>query len=381
MDTPGGLQPLLDGHWYDAIAAVLDARLRGGATSPALVKAREYAVAAKRVLDLDAEDFGQIAEGFAREHWKHDLSQACFPTEPRQANRGALASLVPLYELMLEVLDLRAERHEPLQVVVTAHLLGEYLPQLAWESTLGHAGDPLRLGEVVGERWGTDDPTCPHSSALRATARRALNAAQGDVAGFTSYLDRFHSRQGAALALCALNHATVSAGERPDVSETCPTPCAWATRGTLAERRDLDARVRLALIYQGSPIVSLRHHAPVGHFFGVPSTSEISAAWLRTWEKLTTPWPDGSNPLLLGASPGLAGEREALPGMSALVSAVAGRTIGAGTLIRDIGADIAAAVTPLATPVERQAAEPGAGVRAPVRPAVPVPGGRPRRPR
>lgn len=344
MYTLRRLQPLLDGHWYDAVAAVLDAAIRGGVSTPALLKARQYAVAAKRVLDLDAEDFGQIAEGFAREHWKHDLSQACFPPEPRQRNRGALASLVPLYELMLEVLDLRAERHEPLQIVVTAHLLGEYLPQLAWETTLGHAGDPLHLASVVGERWGTDDPTCPHTSAQRATARRALNAASGDVAGFTSYLDRFHSRQGSALALCAMNHETVEAGERPDVGETCPTPCGWAVRGTLEERRDLDARVRLALVYQGSPIVALRHHAPVGHFFGVPSTSEISDAWLRTWEKVSQPWPDGSNPLLVGAAPGRPDPHEALPGMAALVSAVAGRTIGPGSLIRDIGADIAAAV-------------------------------------
>lgn len=344
MYTLRGLQPLLDGHWYDAIAAVLDAAIRAGAGSPELVRARRYAITAKRVLDLDAEDFGEIAEGFAREHWKHDLSQACFPLEPRQPNRGALASLVPLYELMLEVLDLRAERHEPLQVVVTAHLLGEYLPQLAWESTLGHAGDPLALGDLVGERWGSDDPACPHPSALRTTARRALNASTGDIAGFTAYLDRFHSRQGAALAMCAMNHATIAAGERPDVGETCPNPCGWAVAGTLAERRSLDARVRLALVYQGSPIVALRHHAPVGHFFGVPSTGEISEAWLRTWERLTAPWPDGGNPLLVGAIPGRPDAHEALPGMSALVSAVAGRTIGPGTLIRDIGADIAAAV-------------------------------------
>ena len=168
MYTRKRLQPLLDGHWYDAIAAVLDAEVRSGRTDPALLHARRYAVAAKRVLDLDAEDFGEIADGFARENWKHDLADACFPPEPRQRNRGALGSLVPLYELMLEVLDLRAVRHEPLQVVVTAHLIGEYLSQLAWESTLGHAGDPLRLGEVVGERWGTDDPACPHSSALLA---------------------------------------------------------------------------------------------------------------------------------------------------------------------------------------------------------------------
>lgn len=362
MDTLRGLRPLLEGHWYDAIAAVLDAAIRNGMTGPEIGKARQYALAAKRVLDLDAEDFGEIADTFAREHWKHDLSLACFPPEPRQRHRGALASLVPLYELMLEVLDLRAERQEPLQVVVTAHLLGEYLPQLAWEPTLGHAGDPLRLGDIVGERWGTDDPDCPHSSAQRATARRALYASAGDIPGFTAYLDRFHSRQGAALALCAMNHATVAAGERPDVGTTCPTPCSWAVRGTLEERRDLDARVRLALVYQGSPIVALRHHAPVGHFFGVPSTREISDAWLTTWQKLTTPWPDGSNPLLAGTVPGRPDTHEALPGMSALVSAVAGRTIGPGSLIRDIGADIEALV-PRDEPAVVPAVVPGVGRR------------------
>jgi len=90
-------------------------------------------------------------------------------------------------------------------------------------------------------------------------------------------------------------------------------------------------------------VVALRHHAPVGHFFGVPSTTEISDAWLRTWQRISAPWPDGSNPL---AEAGLGAPEadEALPGMSALVSAVAGRTVGPGTLIREIGADIADAL-------------------------------------
>lgn len=342
MPSRESLEALLDGHWYDAIAALLGADLRAGAATPGVARARDLAVAAKRVLDLDAEDYDEIASGFAGAPWADELASACFPQEPRQENRGALGSLVPLYALMLEVLDLRSRRAEPLQVVVTAHLIGEYLPQLAWESTLGHAGDPLRLGEYVGEKWGSDSRECPHGSALRATCRRALNAAAGDRAGFTAYLDRFHSRQGAALAVCAMNHATIGAGERPDVGVTCPDPCSWAVRGTLEQRRDLDARVRLALVYSNSPIVALRHHAPVGHFFGVPSTSEISDAWLRTWEKLTAPWPDGANPLALGG--GAARPDEALPGMSALVSAVAGRPIGAGRLIRSIGADVARAV-------------------------------------
>lgn len=331
---------LLRGHWYDAVAALLGEDPMPPAS---LARARDLAVAGKRVLDLDAEDFGDIAKDFRDRPWAHKLSSACFPLEPRDEERGALGSLIPLYELMLEVLNLRSRRHEPLQIVVTAHLIGEYLPQLAWERVFGHAGDPLLMPESVGERWGTDDPECPHGSAQRATARRALNACSGDTAGYTAYLDRFHSRLGPALAVCAMNHDTVAAGERPDVGDTCPSPCAWARRGTRTQRRDLDGRVRLALLYRDSAIVSLRHHAPVGHFFGVPSVGEISDAWLRTWERVAQEWSDGCNPLL-NAPWEVSAADEALPGMSALVSAVAGQPVSAGNLIRDIGADVADAL-------------------------------------
>ncbi len=344
------MSALLDGHWYDAVAGLLDTALNrsdpsfGLSEMRDLTRARNLAMAARRVLDLDGEDFGEIASGFDTP-WAPRLAASGFPAEPRASERGALGSLVPIYELMLEVLDLRAIRREPLQVVVTAHLIGEYLPQLAWESTLGHAGDPLVLADVVGDsRWGTDDPDCPHSSALRSTAKRALYACTGDRAGYTAYLDRFHSRQGDALAVCAINGATVGPGERPDVGDWCPNPCGFATERPLEERRDLDARVRLAKLYVESPVVALRHHAPVGHFFGVPSTAEISEAWLRTWEKLSAPWNEGCNPLL--QTPVGAGvvAQEALPGMAALVSAVAGRPLGPGRLLRDIGDDVARAL-------------------------------------
>lgn len=140
-----------------------------------------------------------------------------------------------------------------------------------------------------------------------------------------------------------MNHPTVGAGERPDVGDTCPNPCSWALRGTRDERRDLDARIRLSMLYRDSAIVALRHHAPVGHFFGVPSVGEISDAWLRTWERVAQEWPDESNPLLHMASDAFAAD-EALPGMSALVSAVAGQPVTAGHVIRDMGNDVAHAL-------------------------------------
>lgn len=338
--SASALTSLTTYHWYDVVESMLRARLAGGDPDPAILEASRLASVAQRVLALDAEDFTELAQPFDRP-WAQRLIESCFPAGPRDADRGALASLVPLYELMLEVIDLRSERHEPQEIVVTAHLIGEYLPQLAWETTLGHGGDPLVLGRYVGERWGTDDPTCPHSSAMRSTARRALNAALGDKAGYTSYLDKFHSRLGDTLAVCGMNHATVTAGERPDVGETCPNPCQWATRGTMEHRRSLDARLRLALIYLDSPLVALRHHAPVGHFFGVPSTAEISEAWIRTWGKLTTQWADGENPLV-GQTSDVAGE--ALPGLSMLISTVADRPVRAGHLLADIGDDITAAL-------------------------------------
>jgi hypothetical protein len=253
----------------------------------------------------------------------------------------------PSFGLEEEVLDLRAIRREPLEVVVTAHLIGEYLPQLAWETALGHAGKPLLLEDRAGgSRWGTEDPECPHSPALRSTAKRALNACRGDVEGYTAYLDRFQSRQDDALA----DGATVGPGERPDVAARYPNPCSFVTDSPLQERRDLDARVRLAKLYVESPLVALRHHAPVGHFFGLPSKAEISEAWLRTWRKLSAPWNDGSNLLLTAPVGAGVVANEALPGMAALVSAVAGRPLGPGRLLRDIGDDAARALE--ATEVE-----------------------------
>lgn len=194
--------------------------------------------------------------------------------------------------------------------------------------------------QVEGSRWGSDDPSCPHSANLRSTAHRTLNACSGDLAGYTAYLDRFHSRQGHALAVCALNHETTGVGDRPDVGPSCPHPCDFAVRGSMEQRRSLDARVRLAMIYLESPLVALRHHAPAGHFFAVPSSAEISAAWLETWARLTRAWPDGANPLLDPDRAVLIPADEVLPGLSSVLSVVADRPIRPGRVIRDISDEL-----------------------------------------
>ena len=91
---------------------------------------------------------------------------------------------------MLEVLELRAA-HEPLQVVVTAHPSVSTC-RAAWEPRLGHAGDPLRMRTSVGSAGARRAGLQPRVGGW-ATARRSLNACDGDVVGYTAYLDKFHS--------------------------------------------------------------------------------------------------------------------------------------------------------------------------------------------
>ncbi|QQY14136.1 hypothetical protein JMX53_07130 [Cutibacterium avidum] len=330
---------LCEAGWYDTADSMLRMTRPSESDDPHLVQAAGVTAVARRVLALDAEDFEEIGDPLPAD-LRSRLTAAGFPHHPRATERGALGDLVPLYELMLEVLDIRMHREEPQQVVVTCHILGEYLGQLAWQSVLGDGGDPLTLPGKVGEKWGVDGQDCAHTSAMNATARRSLHAAQGDEEGYTSYLDKFHSRLGEALGVCAMNHATIDAGERPDVGITCPHPCQWVLAGTWEERRALDARVRLARIFQESGLVALRHHAPVGHFFGVPSGSEIGNAWVTTWNKLNEQWADGSNPMLDPSTPGYDVDvsDEALPGLSRVVSVIAARPIRAGHLLRDLGA-------------------------------------------
>ena len=146
--------------------------------------------------------------------WAARLAAASFPAEPRDPIRGALASLVPLYELMLEVLEIRALRHEPIQVVVTAHILGEYLQptrlgEHARARRRSDADGALRRRQPLGDRR----PGLPALvGAAQSAAKRSLNACSGDLAGYTVYLDRFHSRLGEALGVCAQNLATVDPG-------------------------------------------------------------------------------------------------------------------------------------------------------------------------
>jgi hypothetical protein len=302
---------------------------------------RALAEAGERLLDLDAEDFDVIAaSGVLPPAIVEDVRSAQFPRTPTAKQRGSLSSLGPLYQLMLEALDVRWRRREPIHVVVLLHLIAEYLPLLAWEKQLGNAGDPQRVStftKVTGSKWGTDDRSCDHTANQRSAAARVTHASRGDQDSWTVYLDRFHSRVSEALGRCA----THPNGGRPALEGVCRRPCTLWTQLGEDTRHDLSARVHLARMYAESPAVALRHHAPVGHFFGVPSPKEIAEAWERSWERLVRPWSGDRNPLIAAAE---SQHEEALPGLTALVTAVAGRPVAKGGTLAGIRDAIAAAL-------------------------------------
>lgn len=280
----------------------------------------------QRLLDLDAEDFGVPEHDDAgRPAVPRGLvarSRSCrMPQTPREQPRGALATLRPAFRLLLEVIDARWRRREMAALVAVIHIAAEYLPLLAWETALGHAGDPALLEESVGgpgSRFGDqDDRACAHRRNDASAANRALRVAGEPPSGWQAYLDRQHSNMAHGLATCAAE---------------CREPCTVITRMDDAVRADLARRCEFALAMQGGALVRLRHAAPVGHGFGVPSPEEVLDAWDRTRESLASRGIAGLD------APG--GDGFPLPGLARVFSEIAGTELTPDTLLADTAAVI-----------------------------------------
>lgn len=339
METVGEVLVALAGRYsFAEVAALVEAG--AGAPLPASDGARidQLCAFGQRLLDLDAEDFGNpdAAADANVEHFFADLvpgdrvpaelvsrARACrVPQRPREKQRGALGSLRPVFRLLLEVIEARWRRRETAALVSAVHITSEYLPLLVWEQVLGHAGDPARLAPQVsgdGSRWGDpENSRCPHTGAEKAAAQHAVRAAGEPVPAWRAYLDRRHSLTSHAFAVCA---------------GRCDEPCTVLTRHPGPARQVLRDGCRTALAYADSPIVALRHFAPVGHGFGVPSPREVLAAWERTRTLLGTHQPAV-----------LADDGYPLPGLPSLFGALAGVPLAPDTLV---AATAAALVTAL----------------------------------
>jgi hypothetical protein len=287
----------------------------------------------QRILDLDAEDFGMpetVGDSSAIPRRFMNRSRASrMPQTPREQPRGALLSLRPAYALLLEVIEIRWRRRELAALVAALHIASEYLPMLAWEPVLGHAADPALLSSSVsgpGSRFALtpvpgEPRECDHTRSERSAVERALRVAKEPAEGWRSYLDRQHSIVSGALGVCAAE---------------CRTPCSVVTGLAEDVRTGVAERCTLALVFTNGTLVRLRHAAPVGHGFGVPSLEEVENAWGRTRTSL------GHQKLGRASLAGAEEDPYPLPGLPGLFSAIAGAEITPDTLLYDVAAHVAA---------------------------------------
>lgn len=289
-----------------------------GALAPA-AEIAEVCEFGHRLLSLDAEDFAAEAKGVPADLRRR--ARAChMPQTPREQPRGALDSLRPAYGLLLEVIAVRWHRRELSPMIAAVHIASEYLPLLAFEPQLGHAGDPARWPEGLsapGSRFGViGDRECDHTKSEQSATNRTLRVSVEPGEGWRAYFDRQHSQVAGALAVCVAD---------------CRNPCTAMDWVEPEQRPDLELRARTALAFADTPLVRLRHAAPVGHGFGVPSPEEVLDAWQRSRTALDKNAVGGS---------ALKDDGFPLPGLPTLFSAVAGAPIEPATLLDGVSSHI-----------------------------------------
>ncbi|MBB6349756.1 hypothetical protein ACWGH8_24925 [Nonomuraea muscovyensis] len=275
----------------------------------------------QRLMSLDAEDFAVEARSVPAELRRR--ARAChMPQTPREQPRGALESLRPGYGLLLEVIAARWNRRELSPMIAAVHIASEYLPLLAFEPQLGHAGDPALWPDGLsapGSRFGViGDRDCDHTKSEQSATNRTLRVAGEPAEGWRAYFDRQHSQVAGALAVCVA---------------TCRNPCTAMHWIEPEQRADLGVRARTALAFADTPLVRLRHAAPVGHGFGVPSPEEVLDAWERSRSALDKNEVGGA---------ALKDDGFPLPGLPALFSAVAAAPIAPATLLSGVSDHVVA---------------------------------------
>lgn len=281
---------------------------------------RQLAAVGMEIRQLDAEEFGQRADSCSAlpSDVREFLKSCSWPKSlADQGNFEALKDLTPTYRLLIELVAVNEEQRNWTETLALIHLMAEYLPLLAWQPVLGHAGLP---GEVA-KRFdpnGTVSPRPPKGPLCALGPQNAdlaikLTRAPSEDEELRDYLLTRHSRLSNMLLICGGTPGNVGA----TAQGACKSQCSVVTgaKADLADtaREDLARRVTLVRRFARSPIVQLRHASPVGHFFAVPSREEIEQAWVGTRKSLNgamrkMEFPDCQRRLLEGPLPtGLAG--------------------------------------------------------------------------
>ena len=256
-------------------------------------KIRNLARLGEAVLNVDTHDFESwCQDDQIPQHIRDDLALRTWPLKMQDEATGALHSLIPTFELLLEVFETRILKGDISMGLSIIHLMTEYLPLLGWEQELGHAGNPKQLSQYLLQQdamWQTDD--CPLNRQQRKAFQSAITANESQKK-WNIYLRDNHSRVAASLSVCAgvPNPISEVSGQR-----TCRTTCAIRKGNT-----ELAWAMVLVRRLKDSSLLTLRHDAPVGHFFSVPQEPEILASWESTWQGLIADRdeaPASQNPL------------------------------------------------------------------------------------
>jgi hypothetical protein len=260
------------------------------------------------LLTLDLEDVGRTASG--RLDLDAALLAVSLPRVPSAEPVGLLASLLPTGALLLDVIQVRYEQREVSQLLAAVHLLNEVLPLLAWEDVLGHAGDPTQLLRQVssaGSLWGR--PACPSTGPARRAAGRLERAVRSPIA-WAEFLERSWSLMGGQLSDCA----------------ACRASCSMAARAG-DHRAALQRRLSISRVFSRGPLLGARHGSAVGHAFAVPDVDEVLQAWCATRGQLVGLVPDV-----------MQDDGRALPGLRAMVEAIAGRALPPHSVLHQVTA-------------------------------------------
>lgn len=280
------IRQLAEAARFAEVVAVLDA-LPGGSLPSAYAAARREAAFGAALMSLDVD--GAALALTAQDPRHHVLRRLAFPRSAGDPSRGALDDLRPLLGLVLEVFRVRWDANETVEALALAHLIGEYLPHLAWQSTLGHALDPVRLAPQVSvphSLWPVptraDNSACSQRPPAQATAAHAVGVANATPSGWEEFLRSRYSGLGECVATCATRRGTARLPGTTSRPDSCTAECGFWDSVPATERVGLHVRCLAAQLFQRSPVLRLRHHSPVGHYFGVPTRGRVGGALART---------------------------------------------------------------------------------------------------
>lgn len=235
-----------------------------------------------RVVQVDGEDFVLVddwldvpidAQGLLR--------AASLPHVPDAPDRGVLRTMLPMFRLLMELIDVAYERDDIEAVLKYLHLIAEYAALLAWERVVASPGEP----DVIATRlswaptWQDAGRTrkCPRSDAAGSVARTAPVALTGPRE-WNKYLNQSLSRVSLLLGSCGASHQGLGG------ARLCAEPCAVAPAGHGSE--DLAWRLHSVHRFATSAVISLRHPSPLGHGFRLPDKQELDDAWDTTVTRL-----------------------------------------------------------------------------------------------